>query len=173
MPGPVFRRGDELTLRTDEPDDHEFLRRHWNDPDTRRWFARARPTTESDLVAVRDADDEQAFLPCRDGEPVGFGWLFGIDETAGRAELGYWIVPDERGAGYATETARLLRGYAFDERRLNKLCARILDGNAASRQVLESLGFREEGVLRKHYYVDGEYVDATLFAAFAEERPGE
>jgi RimJ/RimL family protein N-acetyltransferase len=168
VPGPVFSDGDRVALRTVEDADLPFLRRHWNAPDYRRWFARSDPTTAAGVREALDAEDAVHFLACRGEEPVGFAWLFDVDDVAGRAELGYWVRADAQGEGYATETAELALEYAFDERRLHKVSARVLEGNEPSRRVLEALGFAEEGVLREHYHVDGEYVDATLYATFRE-----
>lgn len=171
MPGARFVVGEELNLRTVEPEDYDFLRRHWNDPAVRRGFGRYRPRNRSDVAAfVEESDDSVHLLACRDGDPVGFLWLFRIDDVAGRAELGYWIAPDEQGRGYASEAAELGVGYAFDDRGLHKVAARVFEWNEASRRVLEKLGFREEGYLRDHYYVDGERVDARLYALFDDER---
>lgn len=170
MPGPIVFTGDQLTLRTVRSDDEAFLRRHWNDPDLRRWFGKARPTDAERLSALLDADDTIPFVPCREGDPVGFVWLFDIDNVAGRGELGYWITPAEREQGYATAAAALAVQYAFRERRFHKVVARVFDGNTPSRRVLETLGFEQEGVFRDHYFLEGEYVDAFLYGLLAEER---
>ena len=170
MPGAVFLRGDRLALRTVEPADYDFVHRHWNRPTVRRGFARSEPRTEADLAEFFDDDSAVHFLACRDGDPVGFAWLFGVDEVAGRAELGYWVAPAEQGEGYATEIADLCVRHAFDDRGLHKLSARVIDWNDASRRVLEKVGFRKEGRLRDHYYVEGEYADADLYALLASER---
>ena len=165
MSGATFLRGERLALRTVEQTDNEFVHRHWNRPALRRGFARHAPRDRSEIAeSFENADDSVHLLACRDGDPVGLLWLFGIDEVAGRAELGYWVVPDEQGNGYATEIAELGVAYAFDERRLHKVSARVLAWNDASARVLEKVGFREEGLFRDHYYVDGEWVDARLYA---------
>lgn len=171
MPGPAFRHGDGLSLRTVEPEDHDFVYRHWNRPAIRRGFARHAPRSREQVAEFfEDSDDAVHFLACRDDDPVGFVWLFRIDDVAGRAELGYWVVPDEQGNGHATEIARLAVEYAFDERGLHKVLARVLDWNDASARVLEKVGFRQEGRLRDHYYVDGERVDADLYALLDSEQ---
>ncbi|WP_435177806.1 GNAT family N-acetyltransferase [Halorussus sp. AFM4] len=171
MAGAAFLRGDRLTLRTVEPADYEFVHRHWNDPEVRRGFARSTPRTREDVAEFfEESDDESVhFVACVDGERVGFVWLFEIDDVAGRAELGYWVAPDEQGNGYATELADLAVRYAFDDRGLRKVSARVFEWNDASRRVLERTGFRQEGHLRDHYYVDGERVDASLYGLLRTE----
>jgi RimJ/RimL family protein N-acetyltransferase len=168
MPGAAFLTGDRLALTTVTTDDHEFLHEHWNAPAVRHGFARHEPRTREDFAAFLDRDDAVHFLVCRGETPVGFLWLFNVDDVAGRAELGYWVRPDEQGQGYATEAAALGLRYAFAERGLHKVLARVFETNDASRRVLENLGFEREGTLRDHYFVDGERVDATIHAVFGD-----
>jgi RimJ/RimL family protein N-acetyltransferase len=171
MPGPVFLNGDRLTLRTVESDDYEFIHRHWNEPSIRHGTNKYEPADRNLIDEFfRNSDDEVHFLPCHDGDPVGFLWLFRIDDVAGRGEMGYWITPDERGRGYATEAAQLGIKYAFDERGLQKLMARVFEGNNPSMHILEKAGFQREGCLRDHYYVDGEHIDTHLYGLLASER---
>jgi len=169
MPGPVFLRGDRLSLRTVEPDDHEFLRRQFNAPDVRHGIAGTEPMAADDLDNWLDSDDVISFLPCTSDGPVGFVWLFDVDDVADRAELGYWIRPDERGVGYGTRAAELAVRYAIRERGLRKVSARVFETNDASRALLERIGFEREGRLRAHYFVDGERVDAFLYGLLASE----
>jgi len=164
MPGPAFRSTDGTELRPIEPADHEFLATHWNRRDVRLQTNTNEPLTTDDVAGFVDSDESVNFLVCADGEPAGTAWLFGVDGVHGRAELGYWIAEPSRGAGHATAATELLVDYAVAEHRLRKLVARVFEGNAASARVLEKAGFVEEGRLRDHYYVDGEYVDATLYA---------
>lgn len=172
MPGPVFLRGERLSLRTVESEDHDFVRRHWNRPDIRHGTNRYTPITRGQLTDrfASEDYDEIHFLPCDDGDPVGFLWLFRIDDVAGRGELGYWVCADERGKGYATEAAELGVRYAFDERGLQKVIARVFEGNDASMCVLEKAGFQREGCLRDHYFVDGEHVNTYLYGLLAADR---
>jgi RimJ/RimL family protein N-acetyltransferase len=171
MPGPVFLDGDRLALRTVESDDYEFIHRHWNEPSIRHGTSKYRPANETQIADfLEESEDAVHFLPCDDGKPVGFLWLFRIDDVASRAEIGYWIVPGERGNGYATEAARLGIRYAFDERGLRKLMARVFEGNDSSTRILERVGFQQEGCLRDHYYVDGDYVDTYLYSLLVSER---
>ncbi|WP_232703347.1 GNAT family N-acetyltransferase [Halobacterium wangiae] len=163
MPGAAFLHGDRLALHPVTDEDHEFVQDHWNDPAVRRGFARYRPQRPSDVASFLDDEGAVHFLVCRDGDPVGFLWLFDVEDVMGRAELGYWVAPDEQGQGYATEAAELGVRYAFDDRGLHRVMARVFATNEASRRVLEAVGFEREGTLRDHYYVDGDHVDAHVY----------
>jgi len=72
---------------------------------------------------------------------VGISWE---DENA--PELGYCLGVDHWGKGYATEAARAVIDYAFEEYAIERLIsgARVL--NPASRHVLEKCGFQWTGV---------------------------
>jgi RimJ/RimL family protein N-acetyltransferase len=168
MPGATFLSGERLALTTVTDADTEFLHEHWNDPAVRHGFARHDPRTPADFAAFLDAEDAVHFLVTREGDPVGFLWLFRVDDVAERAELGYWIRPGEQDQGYATDAVDLGLRYAFRERGLRKVLARVFTTNPASERVLEKAGFEREGTLADHYYVDGEHVDARLYARFQE-----
>lgn len=58
------------------------------------------------------------------------------------AELGYDIRSDHWNQGYATEAARAVRDYAFQQLDLPHLASLIRRGNLASRRVAEKLGMR-------------------------------
>jgi RimJ/RimL family protein N-acetyltransferase len=173
MPGPVFLRGDTVDLHVVSEGDHDFLQRNWNDPAIRPGFGGATVMDEEEVTShvesLAEGDEGEIFLACVDGEPVGEGFLFDLDPQRGRVELGYWIAPEAQGRGYATETAELLVEYALTERRLNKVVARVLAFNDASRHVLETVGFERAGRLREEFYVDGEYHDADLYDLLADE----
>ncbi|WP_340102132.1 GNAT family protein [Salinibaculum salinum] len=168
MPGPAFREGEQVELRPVEPNDYDFLVSNANTRDIRLVTDTNRPLIRDDVAGLVEADDSVHFLVCVDGDPVGTVWLFHETALHGRAEVGYWITAGERGEGYATEAVTLLTEYATAERRLRRLLARVFEGNDASKRVLETVGFKQEGTLREHYYVDGEFLDATLYGWVAD-----
>lgn len=169
MPGPVFIEGDTVALHPVEEDDHHFLYSHGNRTGIREGVGRARPVDRESIAEMLDGERSTAFIVCRDGDPVGYVWLWGIDEATGRGELGYWIVPDAQGRGYAPEAVSLITEYAFSERRLHKVEARVWETNEASQRVLEKLGFEREGTLRDRNYVDGEHLDAHFYGVLEGE----
>jgi RimJ/RimL family protein N-acetyltransferase len=172
MPGPVFRDGDTVELRTVEEEDVEFLQELVNDPRVRVGLGATEPVTasdERDWVESVGEEGDAHFLICVDGDPVGVLGFQPPNEAWGVTELGYMVVPGEWGNGYATDALRELCGYAFEERRLNKLTANAYETNPASRRVLEKVGFTEEGRLRREAFVEGEHVDVYRYGLLAAE----
>jgi RimJ/RimL family protein N-acetyltransferase len=45
----------------------------------------------------------------------------------------------------------------------------VIDGNEASRRALERVGYRQCGVRRRHFLVDGEWRDAWLGEILRDE----
>ncbi|MEF8901753.1 MAG: GNAT family protein [Halovenus sp.] len=165
MPGPVFMRGERVTLRTVRPTDYQFIEQQFNAPALRHQAGIPYPWSESDVAEfVEETDDTVQFLICRADTRVGHIVLTELDAQARTAELG-WIVitPDEQENGFATEAGRLCLDHAFEDRGLHKVWARVNEGNTASIGLLETLGFKREGVLREEEFANGERVDVYRY----------
>ncbi len=59
--------------------------------------------------------------------------------------FGYWVGPPAWGLGYATEAATAVIAHAFDDPALAAIDTTVYVDNAASRRVLDKLGFRASG----------------------------
>ena len=66
----------------------------------------------------------------------------------GDIEVGYFIKRSAWGKGFATEACRRIVQFAFDESPLTEIVATFDKGNAASRNVLEKVGFVNHGIRR-------------------------
>jgi len=80
-----------------------------------------------------------------------------------RAEIGYWLAKPYWGRGLMTAVVQQLCRHAFEKFGLAKITAHVFAPNQASARVLEKCGFEQEGFLRKHFYKDGQYLDAKLY----------
>ena len=174
MPGAVFLADEEgeIEFRTIEEEDVEFLQETLNDPHVRRTTKTVAPITrqqEREWVNSIGEDDSVQLLICVDDRPVGNITLFPPNEIWGVAEIAYMIAPDEWGNGYATDAVDRLCAYAFDERRLSKVFARVFSTNEASCRVLEKVGFVKEGVFRKEVYLGGERIDMYRYGLVKDE----
>jgi ribosomal-protein-alanine N-acetyltransferase len=103
-----------------------------------------------------------------DGALVGAIGL-GLELDHGRAQLGYWVGRPYWGEGYATEAARELVRYAFEELGLARVYAFRFATNPASGRVLEKIGMKHEGVRRAHTIKWGERLDEDGYGILRDE----
>lgn len=92
-----------------------------------------------------------------------------INAGARNAELGYWFGVPYWGQGYATEAARAVVGFAFEELGLHRVYAAHMAGNPASGRVMEKIGMQYEGCLRQHDCKWGEFHDLVMRGVLASE----
>jgi RimJ/RimL family protein N-acetyltransferase len=84
-------------------------------------------------------------------------------------EIGYSLIPSERGKGYCTEAAQIVVDYLFLSKEVPCIQATTRIKNTASQRVLEKAGFRREGIMRKRDFVRGEWTDVALFSILNRE----
>lgn len=72
----------------------------------------------------------------------------------GQTELGFWIAPNERGNGYATEAARAVLRLARTLGHSRVTASHFVD-SPASAVVLRKLGFEPTGEVRQRFHLAG------------------
>ena len=92
-----------------------------------------------------------------------------IDEVNQSAEINFIVHPNYWGDGVATDIAKTIIKYAFKVLKLNRIGAAIDSNNIASGIVLEKLGMKREGMLRKDKLVQDEYRDTLIYGLFRSE----
>jgi RimJ/RimL family protein N-acetyltransferase len=174
MPTSQFLVGDDCSLHPLDEAHLPFLRDLLNDPRVRRTMYEHTPRTlhrqREWWESLGESDEVHLLVVPADSEaPVGTVSLMGIVPKSGLACVGYAITPEEWGNGYATAAVELLRDYAFDERRIEKLWASVYETNPASGRVLEKAGFGHEATHRKEAYVEGQRVDVWYYGLLRDE----
>ena len=171
MTGAVFFAGEKVELRTIEEEDYEKLRNWSNHYDVRRFIGITEPMNlkkETEFIENELENDDTIMLGiCIDGELIGDIAL--EEKETGVAELGIMIDPEQHGKGYGTEASKLLIKHAFQQMRYHKIKTRVVDTNDKSSRVWEKLGFQQEGTLRKHTFLDGEYRDFQIYGLLESE----
>ena len=170
----------QVVLRTLEPEHAAELlalqlrnRAHWRASGPRRdeqWFTLARQRTELEAQALERADGRSlSFGVYLDAALVGRLSLSNIVRGPFlNAYLGYAI--DERHAGRGIATAAVAQAVALAwAEGLHRVQAAVSPANAASRRVLEKVGFRHEGLALRYLRLDGAWRDQELWAITAED----
>jgi RimJ/RimL family protein N-acetyltransferase len=70
--------------------------------------------------------------------------------------VGYWVKPEARGRGVATEALRLALRWASESHGVTRLWLTAHPGNRASQRVAEKAGFRRTGIVAHMPFADGE-----------------
>ena len=103
-----------------------------------------------------------------DGRQIG-GIGLRVDDQHQHAELGYWLGVQYWGQGYATEAAREMLRYGFEDLGLHRIFASHFKHNAASGRILVKLGMHYEGCQREHLRKWDEFVDSELYGSLRQE----
>ena len=85
--------------------------------------------------------------------------------------LGYWIDRSVAGRGLGSLAVALVCDHAFGPVGLHRVQADIRPENLPSQRLVERLGFRQEGLLRRYLEIDGDWRDHLSYALLAEDLP--
>ena len=162
--------GKTVNLRVAEKEDLPLLLEWFNNPQVSGEFEpldRQRSKKEfEDRYDKRGPDEKSFLIEKKDGGRIG---EIGHYPWGSMLEIGYSIIPDERGKGYCTEAVQIMVDYLFLSRNIVRVEAHTSIRNRASQRVLEKSGFKKEGTFRKAYFVRGEWVDSCIYSILREE----
>ena len=109
-------------------------------------------------VTLAESDTAIGIIQIRSTEP-GFGaaeWSFALGSP-------FW------GAGLFQEGAELAMEFAFETIGVHRLEARAAIRNSRGNGALRKIGAKQEGVLRKSFLRNGEYLDQALWTVLDED----
>ncbi|TFE73419.1 GNAT family N-acetyltransferase [Methylacidiphilum caldifontis] len=169
---------DRVCLRPFEETDKESLISLSGDPDV-SWGTRPitypdspekAPLWLQDHIAMTNRGEtlSLAIVSRADSVLVGSVILF-FEPHHERAEIGCWIGKPHWSKGYGTEACQAVIDYAFKKLNLNKICAYCLARNTPSIKLIQKLGMKWEGCLRKHLKVRGIFEDLLVYGLLGEE----
>jgi RimJ/RimL family protein N-acetyltransferase len=165
--------GKNVNLRVMEKEDLPLFSEWLNNPEFwGRYFAPLqRSRAEMEKMLESNPLEMKAFMiEKKDGTKIGLVSHFNMLAPYGKMqEIGYALVPGERGKGYCTEATQLMLDYLFLSKDIARIQATTHLGNAASQKVLEKAGFKREGTLRKAIQSRGEWTDLVIFSILREE----
>lgn len=171
----VFRQGKEVYLRPVIEIDLPKLTVHINDEETNLFLVLVYPLSpgqEREWYDKMQTDKTKiTFAIVENGtdELVGTIGMHDINHINGTASIGCALRKKFWEKGYGTEAGKLLIEYAFNTLNLRKLNAGAYAFNKRSLALQKKLGFKEEGLLEKQVYRNGEYHDVVQLALFRED----
>jgi RimJ/RimL family protein N-acetyltransferase len=164
-----------VTIRRARIEDAGFLADLVTHEDVEPFLAAVRAKGRDEIleeIGRSDSDPETfgVFVIELDGELAGTMRFERANARSRIADLGGLAVhPDFRGAKVADTAARLLQRYLFDDLGFHRVQMEIYGFNVRAMRHAERAGFTREGVRRKAYWRNDEWVDGVLFGLLAEE----
>lgn len=104
-----------------------------------------------------------------DGQFIGEAGMSVTNNRFQSAEIHYHISPSLWGKGYATEVAKELIRFAFEDLKLHRVQAGAATENIGSLRVLEKAGMTREGLKRKVLPIRGDWYDNYMYAILEED----
>ena len=174
-------RSARLTLRPLTESDIDATWQYRRLEEVTTWTAAYFTSREEWANFVRDPRAIRMAIETHDGTLVGDSsvaisdaWAqLGADPSAARqsqAELGWSIDPRHAGQGYASEAARELLRFCFEQLGVRRVTASAFADNAASIRVMQKIGMRHEGTTRADsFHATRGWTDGAWYAILAEE----
>jgi len=97
-------------------------------------------------------------------EPVGNIFYFDINERNLSCEFGYKINPKYRNQGFGKTMLAESIYHIFTNTNFNKLYCQTASFNLPSVKLLESIGFKRDGILREHHELEGILYDDYIYS---------
>ena len=174
--------GERVSLRPYRDADADALLALYGDAEVTRWWSHEPWSERQQAIEylekrVRRDRENSEFYPWAiaansDDALIGTATLFEIDHTHRRGMIGYVLSPSMQGHGYAGDALRLLLEFAWTTLDLQRIEADTDPENTASRRLLERLGFRLEGSMRKRWFVHGAWHDTSWYGLLREDYVG-
>jgi ribosomal-protein-alanine N-acetyltransferase len=124
------------------------------------WAQRQRRAGSYACFAVTLVNDDTA---------IGIFQLRELEPGFGTAEWGFAIGSPYWGTGVFQDGAELLVSFAFERVGVHRLEARAAVRNGRGNGALRKMGAVQEGLLRKSFLKNGEYLDQTLWTILDED----
>lgn len=110
-----------------------------------------------------------AVVPHGTNTAVGIFQIRQIEPRFSTAEWGFALGSAFWGTGMFVDCARLVADFAFDVLDTHRLEARAAVANGRGNGALRKIGAVQEGVLRKSFFRNGEYLDQVLWTILHDD----
>jgi ribosomal-protein-alanine N-acetyltransferase len=172
-------RTERLVLRDFEEADWEAVHSYGSDLEVVRYMDWGPNTEEETKKFIQRAIAHRKEQPRRiytlaivlkpENKLIGGCGIYVSNPENQEGWIGYCLNRNFWGQGYATETAKGLLKFGFDQLNLHRIFATCDPANIASAHVLEKIGMQREGHFREHKWAKGKWRDSLLYAVLDYE----
>lgn len=165
--------GSKVTIGPFVPDDYPAMYCWANDIVAARQDGAFRPVNLTDVVRQCETcgkDPTRVMFAIRkttDIKIIGYLHIQNISPVHRSADIGIRIGDEKhRGQGFGKEALKLAMDYCWRHLNLERVGLIVFRQNTRAISAYSAAGFKREGVLKKLFFIDGEWVDVCLMAAF-------
>nr|WP_051057586.1 spermidine N1-acetyltransferase [Herbaspirillum sp. B39] len=162
-----------VRLRPLEREDLRFVHHLNNNATVMRYWFEEPYETFAEFSALFEAhipeQNERRFIVDADGDSSGLVELVEINTVHRSAEFQIIIAPASQGRGLAVEATRLALDYGFPVLNLHKIYLIVDRENEKAVHVYAKAGFRQEGVLKEEFFMNGQYRDVIRMGIFQRD----
>jgi RimJ/RimL family protein N-acetyltransferase len=172
LKGERLLEGNNVNLRIMEKEDLPLYAEWINNPDYYGEYDYLDQKTRTEIEKKFDSlspEKRKFVMQKKDGTRIGS--IEGEQHSAygGYLEIGFTIIPEERGKGYCSEAVKIMVDYLFLSSSMIRIQALTDTRNLPSQRVLEKAGFMKEGLIRKTAFIRGDWRDLFLYSILREE----
>ena len=157
--------GRKINLRIAEKEDISLIAKLWNDAEYFGEYQGLMAVSKVKLERVMLDETVFFLIEKMDGSKIGH---INCWKRGRMMEIGFALLPSERGKGYGTEAVQLMVDYLFLSKDVVRIQAATDTRNIASQKAMERAGFLKEGIMRKENYARGKYRDTCLYSVIRE-----
>lgn len=176
-------QSERLIIREFTEEDYQSFSEVFSNPEIMKYAYMDRITNESDMreyfnTVINESQKnekrneyELAVLSKNEDKFIGVAVII-VGYQLNRvkhAEIGYFLLPEHWGKGYATEIAEKLTEVCFDELKMHKVVASCNSNNSSSENIMKKVGMKKEAVLRQERYKNGKWDDELRYGILLEE----
>jgi ribosomal-protein-alanine N-acetyltransferase len=131
-------------------------------------------TVRERIEAETEPVDDRTYFKLAIADPVtdafwGEVLVHSLHQKHRRGEVGFWVIPGERGRGVGSRAVALTLSWLFGELDLLRVEMTTTPANQVVPALAQRLGFTQEGLLRERTVERGRRVDLVWFGLLREE----
>ena len=171
----ILNKTNKISLRAIEREDLKLIQSWRNMPSIQHFVREYREMSMSNIEKWYDSiidNKEFIFFIIEDinKEPTGVVGLTYIDFINKHADLHLGLYEKPWGDhSYGTDVIDLMLNYGFNYINLNKIYAEIYSIDDAKIKLFKSNKFKQDAILREHYYHNGKYEDSHILSILKSE----
>jgi len=169
---------ERLVLRELRDQDAPAAFRMFSDPEVMRYVGKDVNVDIAETLAFLQKNRDQ--FPARSGvhwaitlrdddQLIGSCGHWRLMKEHRRSEIGYDLLRSHWGRGFMAEALHAILTFGFSRMGLHSVEAQIDPANRRSQEVLQRVGFQQDGLLRENFYYADRYSDTAVFTLLARD----